>query len=110
MQDLPRGRRGLEKHRTVPTKKAAKAKVGPPLNGVVGRPAGSWQGFTYSEAMTKKAAEIGAWDEAKILVYLQDPTKYLGGQSKMVFKLAPEPDRKNVIAYLAQFGMDGKKK
>jgi cytochrome c2 len=79
----------------------AKNKVGPQLNGVVGRAAGGVEGYAYSEAMKKKAGEIGAWDEAKLDGYLTDPSKYLGGASKMVFKLANETERKNVIAYLA---------
>jgi cytochrome c2 len=85
-------------HEVGPT---AKSKVGPALTGVVGRAAGSAQGFAYSEAMKKKAGEIGSWDEAKLDAYLTDPSKYLGGTSKMVFKLANETERKNVIAYLA---------
>ncbi|HVI29854.1 cytochrome c family protein [Hansschlegelia sp.] len=79
----------------------AKAKVGPPLQGVVGRPAGSVEGFAYSDAMKAKAPEIGAWDEAKLSAYLTDPSAYLGGPSKMTLKLANEKDRQNVIAYLA---------
>ena len=79
----------------------AKAKVGPPLTGVVGRQAASVEGFAYSEALKKKAGEIGTWDEAKLNEWLTDPSKYAGGTVKMVFKLANETERKNVIAYLA---------
>lgn len=79
----------------------AKAKVGPPLTGVVGRQAASVQGFAYSDAFKKKAAEIGTWDEAKLNEWLSDPAKYASGTVKMVFKLPNETERKNVIAYLA---------
>lgn len=79
----------------------AKAKVGPPLQGVVGRPAGSAEGFAYSDAMKAKAPEIGAWDEAKLSAFLADPSGYLGGPSKMTLKVPNEKDRQNVIAYLA---------
>ncbi|MFJ5487686.1 c-type cytochrome [Hansschlegelia beijingensis] len=79
----------------------AKSKVGPALQGVVGRAAGSVEGFAYSDAMKAKAPEIGAWDEAKLSSYLADPSGYLGGPSKMTLKVANEKDRQNVIAYLA---------
>ena len=78
----------------------AKAKIGPPLTGVVGRPAASVQGFAYSEALKKKAAEIGAWDKAKLEEWLTDPSKYAGGQVKMLFKLASPDERKQVVDYL----------
>jgi cytochrome c len=78
-----------------------KNKVGPYLLGVVGRPAASIEGFKYSAALTAKAPEIGTWDEAKIVEYLADPKAFIGGTSKMAFKLKDETDRKNVAAYLA---------
>ena len=39
-----------------------------------------------------------------------NPNKFLGGPSKMVFKLPDEKERKDVIAYVSQFDIDGKKK
>ena len=88
----------------------AKIKVGPPLNGVVGRQGASWPGFQYSKAATDHAPLTGVWDADKIFAYLPDPSKFLGGTSKMVFKLPDEKERKDVIAYLSQFDIDGKKK
>lgn len=78
-----------------------KNKVGPHLVGVVGRQAASVEGFKYGDALSAKAAEIGAWDEAKIAEYLADPKAYIGGTSKMTFKLKDEQQRKDVAAYLA---------
>ena len=87
------------------------ALVGPPLAGVVGRKAGSVDGYSYS-ALMKGAAETGfSWDEAKLVDYLKNPTEYLkkvaadggktaSGSSKMSFMLANEDARKNVVAYL----------
>lgn len=79
----------------------AKALVGPPLTGVVGRQAGGVPAYAYSAALKNKAAEIGPWDEAKLVAYLADPAAFLGGAGKMPFKLASEAERKNVVAYLA---------
>lgn len=87
----------------------AKNKVGPILNGVVGRAAGSVADYKYSDAMTAKASGGLVWDEANLFAYLEDPGKFLEGKSKMVFKLKKEDERHNVIAYLKQFGADGKK-
>ena len=88
-----------------------KALVGPPLKGVVGRKAGSVDGYSYS-ALLKEAGEAGlVWNDAEIVDYLKNPTEYLknyvssksktaSGASKMVFMLSSEDQRKNVVAYL----------
>ena len=84
----------------------AKNAVGPVLNGVVGRPAGSYPGYSYSEA--NKTSGI-TWDEATLEVYLKNPREKVPG-TKMIFPGLPkDEDIDNVIAYLKQFGPDGKK-
>jgi cytochrome c len=84
----------------------AKNFVGPVLNGVVGRPAGSFPGYNYSEA--NKTSGI-TWDETTLKEYLKDPKAKIPG-TKMVFPgLTSDEDIANVIAYLKQFGPDGKK-
>jgi cytochrome c len=97
----------------------AKAGVGPAQNGLIGRAAGTFEGFSYS-ALNKAAGEAGlVWTEANIFEYLADPNAFLKkfltekgkpdlatGSTKMVFKLADEQDRKDVIAYLKT--QDGK--
>ncbi len=85
---------------------SAKNMVGPVLNGVVGRPAGTYPGYHYSDA--NKNSGI-TWDEATLKVYLKDPKAKVPG-TKMVFPgLTSDDDIANVIAYLKQFGPDGKK-
>lgn len=79
---------------------AGKNRVGPSLAGIVGRPAGTVEGFKYSDAMKAFGAGGGVWDEATIDAYLADPKGFIKG-NKMVFlglKLAQE--RADVIAYL----------
>ena len=84
----------------------AKNMVGPVLNGVVGRKAGSYPDYHYSEA--NKGSGI-TWDEATLKEYLRDPKAKVPG-TKMVFPgLKSDEDIANVIAYLKQFGPDGKK-
>jgi cytochrome c len=81
--------------------------VGPELNGVVGRPSGSIEGYAYSEAM--KNAHL-TWTPDQLKEYLANPRQKVPG-NKMAFVGLPKPeDVDNVIAYLQQFGPDGKKK
>ena len=85
----------------------ARNAVGPILNGVVGRKAGSVEGYNYSEA--NKNSGI-TWDAATLDVYLKDPKAKVPG-TKMSFPGLPnDADRANVIAYLSTFGPDGKPK
>jgi cytochrome c len=84
----------------------AKIAVGPVLNGVVGRKAGTYPGYSYSDA--NKNSGI-TWDEATLKEYLKNPRVKVPG-TKMIFPgLTKESDIDNVIAYLKQFGPDGKK-
>jgi cytochrome c len=94
----------------------AKNLVGPVLNGVIGRAAGTAEGYAYSD-LNKGAGGNGlVWSEDLIFAYLEDPTPFLkkfltdkgkadiaAGATKMVFKLPDEKDRKDVIAYLKKF-------
>ena len=84
----------------------AKDAVGPVLNGVVGRKAGTYPDYNYSDA--NKNSGI-TWDEATLKEYLKNPRAKVPG-TKMIFPGLPkEEDIDNVIAYLKQFGPDGKK-
>ena len=84
----------------------AKDAVGPVLNGVVGRKAGTYPDYNYSDA--NKNSGI-TWDVATLKEYLKNPRAKVPG-TKMIFPGLPkEEDIDNVIAYLKQFGPDGKK-
>ncbi len=80
-----------------------KSPVGPNLNGVIGRTAGTGDFKRYSKAM-RKAGENGlTWDEKALADYLTAPKKFMKG-TKMAFPgLKKAADRENVIAYLKQF-------
>ena len=74
-------------------------KQGPNLHGVIGRKAGSKEGFGYSDAM-KKAGWV--WDEAQIDKYITKPADLVPG-NKMAFPGVPKPEvRANIIAYLKE--------
>ncbi|MFD1695348.1 c-type cytochrome [Roseibium aestuarii] len=81
----------------------AKNKVGPVLNGVIGRHAAAIEDFKYSKAMVDKGAEGLVWDEATLATYLEKPKDLVPG-TKMAFAgLKKEDEREDVIAYLKQF-------
>jgi cytochrome c len=73
-------------------------KVGPSLFGVVGRKAGSLDGYSYSDAM-KGANRV--WGPETLDAYLTNPRQDIPGV-KMIFAGLPnKTDRDNVIAYLS---------
>jgi len=80
--------------------------VGPELNGVVGRKAGTIPGYNYSDANRHSGI---VWDEAALTKFLHKPREVVPG-TKMAFPgFDSDSDIANVIAYLKQFGPDGKK-
>src|SRR5713101_2271345 len=79
----------------------AKNGVGPVLNGIVGRKAGSIEGYNYTPANKNSGL---TWDEATMKEYLKNPRAKIPG-TKMIFPgLQNDADIDNVIAYLKQFG------
>jgi cytochrome c len=88
----------------------AKIKIGPPLDGIVGRPWASWPGYTYSKGMQDAKAQGKVWDEATLQQWLESPRKLVPG-TKMIFPGLRQPQqRADVIAYLKQFDIKGNKK
>ncbi len=81
----------------------AKNGVGPEQNGVVGRKAGTVEGFNYSPAM-KEAGEKGlVWTDENLHKYLESPKEFVP-KNKMAFVgLKEAQDRDDVIAYLKKF-------
>jgi cytochrome c len=85
----------------------AKNKVGPELNGLDGRKAGTTEGFNYTEA--NKNSGI-TWNESIFKEYIKDPRAKIPG-TKMVFAgIKNEQEVNDLWAYLKQFGSNGAKK
>jgi cytochrome c2 len=81
----------------------AKNKVGPLLNDIFGRKAGTIDGFEYSPANKESGAKGLVWTEEVLFKYLENPLSYMQG-TKMAFAgLKDAQDRKDVIAYLKTF-------
>ncbi|MFZ5836665.1 MAG: c-type cytochrome [Pseudomonadota bacterium] len=74
-------------------------KIGPNLHGIIGRAAGTAEGFNYSEAMKSSGL---TWDEATIEKYLRDPKGFVP-KNKMAFAgLKKDSDLANVLAYIKE--------
>lgn len=85
----------------------AKNKVGPELNGILGRKAASVDGFAYSDALKKSGI---TWDDAALHEWLTDPKKKVPG-TKMLFPgVKDAAERDDLIAYIESFGADGSSK
>ena len=75
--------------------------VGPSLYGVIGREAGSIDGFIYSEAN----ADSGfTWTPEILFEYLKAPREYLPGTRMAYPGLKDAQDRADLIAYLGTNG------
>ncbi len=97
--DAAAGEKVFKKCKSCHSLEAGKNKVGPTLAGVMGRQAGSVEGFKYSKAMLDSGL---TWDEANIDGYVTKPKEFMPG-NKMTFPgLKKESDRANLIAYLKQ--------
>lgn len=95
--DAEKGERVFKKCASCHSNEDGKNKLGPSLFAILGRQAGSVDGFKYSSAM----AEAGyAWDSDHLNGFLENPKKYLKG-TKMSFPgLKSSEDITNLIAYL----------
>ncbi|WP_374991408.1 c-type cytochrome [Bradyrhizobium sp. LHD-71] len=84
----------------------ARNAVGPMLNGLFGRKAGTIEGYSYSPA-NKNSGLV--WDEATFRDYIKDPRAKIPG-TKMIFPGLKDPKQiDDIVAYLKQFDATGKK-
>ncbi|QEL24236.1 cytochrome c family protein [Bosea sp. F3-2] len=85
----------------------AKNAVGPRLNGLFGRPAGSIEGYSYSPA-NKNSGIV--WDEPTFRDYIKAPQAKIPGTKMTFVGLKADQEIDDVVAFLKQFDADGKKK
>ena len=88
------------------TGETAKNAVGPVLNGLIGRKSGTVAGYSYSDANKNSGL---TWDEATFKEYIKNPKAKIPG-TKMIFAgITNDKEIEDLVAYLKQFGPDGKK-
>jgi len=85
----------------------AQNKIGPELNGLDGRKAGTVPNFAYSDANKSSGIE---WNETTFADYIRDPRAKIPG-TKMIFAgVKNEQQVKDLWAYVGQFDASGNTK
>src|SRR5271170_4089825 len=103
-QDVAKGQKSFNKclpcHSIGPD---AENKIGPVLNGLDGRKAGTVANFSYSDA-NKNSGIV--WNETTFKQYIKDPKAMIPG-TKMIFAgIKNEPEINDLWAYISQFNAD----
>jgi cytochrome c len=84
--------------RTCHSFKEGDNRLGPTLHGIVGRKAGSIDGFSFSSAM--KGSGI-TWDEANLSEFIANPDKVVHGNAMKPFGgVADASERGKIVEYL----------
>lgn len=85
----------------------ADVSVGPPLNGILGKPWANNPAFTYSAGMRAGRQAGRVWDEATLDAWIEKPRAILP-DTKMAFPgLADRKNRQAIIGYLQRVDENG---
>ena len=85
----------------------ARTKLGPPLNGLEGRKAGTYDGFNYSPA--NKNSGI-TWNHDEFAKYIRNPMQAMPGTRMAFVGIRNDKEIEDLWAFLIQFKDDGSKK
>ncbi len=106
-QDIEAGQRSFNKCRAChQVGEEAKNIVGPRLNGLFGRVAGSIEGYSYSEANKKSGL---TWDDATFATYIKNPRAAMPGNKMAFAGISNDKEIGDLAAFLKQYDKDGKK-
>ncbi|MBF0142974.1 MAG: hypothetical protein HQL59_05890 [Magnetococcales bacterium] len=99
---VDRGRRAASAcvpcHDLTPARRMSR--VGPPLWGVYGRPAGQVAGYPYSTAYLARAAAGLVWDEASLEQFLSNPRQFIPGNKMAFTGVRQEAELADLILFL----------
>ena len=76
------------------------ARNGPNLQGIVGRPVASVEGYAYSDAMKAFGATGAHWDEPTLDQFLKDPMGFVKGMKMVAAPVRRDTERADLIAFL----------
>jgi cytochrome c len=96
--DAEKGAKVFRKCKTCHEISEEKNKIGPHLVGIIGREAGSVEGFAYSDAMKESGI---TWDAETIAAYVAKPKEYVPGNKMVFVGLKKESQIEDLIAYLS---------
>jgi cytochrome c len=85
----------------------ARNKVGPVLDGLDGRKAGTFEGYSYSDANKNSGL---TWNEQTFKDYIKDPRAKIPGTKMFFAGVKDEKKINDLWAYISQFKADGSKK
>lgn len=71
--------------------------LGPDLDAILGRPAGSVPGFAYSTALRQARF---AWDASRLDAWLRHPAGVVPGNAMLFDGVGDDAQRRDIIAYL----------
>ena len=101
--DVAAGEKVFKKCKACHVVDGPKHRVGPSLQNVIGRIAGTAEGYKFSKAMKAYGESGVVWNAETLAPYLEKPRRAVPG-TKMSFPGLKKPeDLENVIAYMAQF-------
>jgi len=81
----------------------AEHKVGPHLNDLFGRQAGSIEGFGYSEGLATAGVNGLLWDAEHLDAYIENPVSLVTGTSMMFAGVSDATDREDLISFLRAY-------
>lgn len=95
-QDVDGARLFQQRCATCHSVEAGQNKAGPHLSGLIGRPAGTVEGATYSNAMRSSGI---TWDSQTLDTFLTAPGRMVGG-TRMTVAIPNATQRAAIIQYL----------
>ncbi|MCT4556995.1 MAG: c-type cytochrome [Pelagimonas sp.] len=84
----------------------AKNRVGPQLNGIFERKAGTQEGFKYSKGMMRASNDGLTWNFELLDAYVENPKALVSGTNMSFRGLKKEQDRHDVLAFLRQYSLN----
>lgn len=102
-QDIDAGEKVFAKCKTCHVLDSDKHKIGPSLQNIFGRTAGTAEGFKYSNAMIDAGKTGTVWNDETLVPYLKDPKGTIKGTKMAFVGLKKDDEIANVIAYMKQF-------
>jgi cytochrome c2 len=81
-------------------------RMGPHLNGIVGRQAATQEGYNYSRAMTEAGQEGLVWTPETLAPFIRKPREFLPGTKMNFAGVSDDKAIADIIAYMMTFSPD----